>query len=284
MKSFWKQNGILVLVIALLLTLITAVVSFTFGGFASPLSNAAGIIATPFRNVFSAFVNWTERVSSDAFRREAMEEELERLRQENAALRERAREGEADSRENERLRDLLDLAPKGRIFQLEPAAVTARGSSNWSSVMTVSKGSRAGVEPGDCVIDQYYNLVGIITEVGLNWSTLITVVDVDLAVGALVARTDGAAIAEGDFALMGQGRLKLTFLPEDARLLAGDEILTSGLKSGGTATYPSGLLIGYVEQLRADDSGVSDYALLRPAANLDALEQVFIIKEFTVTE
>lgn len=284
MRDFLKNNGILVLVIALLLALITAVVSFTFGGIANPFSNVAGVIATPFRGAINAFVRWTEGVSSDAFRREAMEEELERLRQENAKLREQAREGDAASRENERLRDLLELAPKGRKFDLESAAVTARGSSNWSSTMTVSKGSLAGVEPGDCVIDQYYNLVGIITEVGLNWANLMTVVDVDLEVGAMVARTDGAAMAEGDFVLMGENRLKLTFLPEGTRLLAGDEILTSGLKSGGTATYPSGLLIGTVEQVRSDDSGMSDYALLRPATNLDELEQVFIIKEFEVVE
>ena len=284
MRDFLKNNGILVLVIALLLALITAVVSVTFGGIANPFSNVAGVVATPFRNGINAFVRWTEGVSSDAFRREAMEEELERLRQENAKLREQAREGDAASRENERLRDLLELAPKGRKFDLESATVTARGSSNWSSTMTVSKGSAAGVEPGDCVIDQYYNLVGIITEVGLNWANLITVVDVDLEVGALVARTDGAAMAEGDFVLMGENRLKLTFLPEGTRLLSGDEILTSGLKSGGTATYPSGLLIGTVEQVRADDSGMSDYALLRPATNLEELEQVFIIKEFEVVE
>lgn len=284
MKDFLKQNGILILVIALLLALITAVVSFTFGGVANPFSNVAGVVATPFRNGIHAFVEWTEGIYADAFRREAMEEELEALRQENAELRRQAREAEAALRENERLRDLSSLAPKKRAFDLESATVTARGSSNWSSTLTVSKGSWAGVEPGDCVIDQYWNLVGVVTEAGLNWSTLITVVDVDLEMGALIARTDGAAMAEGDFVLMGENRLKLTYLPEDARLLAGDEILTSGLMSGGAATYPSGLLIGSVEQVKADDSGMSDYAVLRPAADLDALEQVFIIKDFDVVE
>lgn len=284
MKDFLKNNGLLVLIIALLLALITAVVSFTFGGIANPFANVMGVIATPFRNGIHAFVEWTEGVYNDSFQRQAMAEELEALRQENAQLRREARDADAALRENERLRDLLDLRPKGRQFELEAATVTARGSSNWSSTLTVSKGTAAGVEPGDCVIDQYWNLVGVITEVGLNWSNLITVTDADLEIGALIARTDGAAVAEGDFVLMGEGRLKLTYLPEGTRLLAGDEILTSGLMSGGTATYPSGLLLGYVEQIRQDESGMNDYAILRPATELDSLEQVFIIKAFDIVE
>ena len=284
MRDFFKNNGIWIVVIALLVGMITAVVSFTFGDLAPPLTNGVGVLATPFRSGLNAVTRWAEDLSSELFRRESMEEELAALREENARLREQARAGEAASRENERLRSLVDLAPKSRSFDLEPAAVTAQGGSNWTSTMTVNKGTAAGVEPGDCVVDQYWNLVGVISEVGLNWSHLITVVDADLEVGALIARTDGAAMAEGDFTLMGEGRLKLTFLPADTRLMAGDEIVTSGLLSGGRASYPSRLLIGTVEQVRSDDGGMSDYAVVRPASQLEQLEQVFIIKDFEIVE
>lgn len=284
MKDFLKQNGILILTLALLLALIAAVLSFTFGGIANPFANLAGIVSTPFRNGIHAVVEWTEGVYSDAFERQAMESELEELRQENARLRAQAREGEAASRENERLRDLLNFQQKHTGLHTEPATVTARGSSNWSSTLTLSKGSAAGVKGGDCVIDQYGNLVGVISEVGLNWSTLMTVVDVDLEMGALISRTDGAAIVEGDFALMSEGKLKLSYLPEGTQLLAGDTILTSGLMSGGEATYPSGVVVGYVQEVRSDPGGTSDYAVLTPAADLSALEQVFVIKEFDVVE
>lgn len=284
MKDFLKQNGILILVIALLLSLITAVVSFTFGGIANPFANLAGVIATPFRNGIHAFVTWTEGVYSDAFERAAMAEELEELKRENAKLQEQAREGDAASRENERLRSLLGLKEKRRSFDFEAATVTARGSSNWSSTLTVNKGSAQDVAAGDCVVDEYGNLVGVVSQVGLNWATLITVVDVDLEMGGLISRTDGAAILEGDFSLMGEGKLKLTYLPEGVQLLAGDAVLTSGLISGDKAIYPSRLLVGYVEEVRTDESGMSDYAVLTPATQLESLEQVFIIKDFDVVD
>lgn len=284
MKDFLKQNGILLLTVALLLSLIAAVLSFTFGGVANPFADIAGVVTTPFRNGIHHVVSWAEGIYAEAFEREAMMSELEELRQENARLKAEAREGEAARQENEHLRELLGFRQKHTDFQMEPATVTAYGSSNWSSTLTISKGSSADIAAGDCVVDQYGNLVGVISEVGLNWSTLITVVDVDLEMGGLIARTGGAAIIGGDFSLMEQGKLKLSYLPEDTQLLAGDTVLTSGLISGGSATYPSGILVGYVEQVRSDPGGMNDYAVLRPAAKLDKLEQVFVIKEFDVVE
>lgn len=284
MKDFLKHNGILILIIALLLSLVIAVVSFLFGGAANPLSNLFGIVTTPVRNGVNAFVNWTEGIYSDAFQREENQAELEALRKENAALKEQAREGEADSRENDRFRNLLGLKEKHPDFQFEEATVTAHSASNWSSTLTISKGSADGVETGACVVDEYHDLVGIVGVTGLNWSTVMTVVDAELEMGGLVARTDAAAILEGDFELMGKGQLKLTYLPKDAQLLSGDEVTTSGLKSGGTATYPSGLLVGEVVEVRSDPSGMSDYAVLAPAADLANVEQVFVIKSFGAAE
>ena len=280
MKDFFKNNGILILIIALLITLITAVLSFTFGGIANPFANLAGIIATPFRNGIQAVTSWGEGIYADAFEREAMAEELAWYKQRVAELETQAREGEAASRENERLRDLLGLREERPEFTWVDARVTAHGSTNWSSTLTISKGSAAGISAGNCVVDQYGYLVGVIDQVGLNWSTLITVIDVDLELGGLIARTDDAAIIEGDFSLMVQGRLKLTYLPEDIQLLSGDTVLTSGLMSGGTANYPSGLVVGHVEQVRSDAGGMNDYAVLLPAADLDGVEQVFVITGF----
>ena len=50
----------------------------------------------------------------------------------------RAREA---SRENEQLRELLDLQAKRRDFVFESAKVTARSSTNWDSTLTIGKGA-----------------------------------------------------------------------------------------------------------------------------------------------
>lgn len=281
MKDFFRRNGLLILIAAILLALVTAVVSALLGGTADPFSNLANILTTPVRNGINAVVNWTEEKYSDAFEQEQLKQENEELKQRVAELEEKEREYEAAFQENERLRDVLELRPKERSFdELESAMVTARESSNWASTLTLSKGSAQGVEVDDTVVDQYWNLVGVVAEVGENWCTVRTLIDSDTEMGGQITRTGGAAILEGDLALMGEGKLKLTFLPENSQLMSGDLVTTSG--RGGV--YPSGLVAGQVEEVRTDASGIGEYAVIVPETDLDNLKQVFIIKEFTIVE
>ncbi len=263
--------------------MVLAAVTLVFsllGGSSGPLSGVLGVITAPARSAFSSLAGWMEDRYNYAFRYDALEQENEELKQRVAELEESARLGEDALEENERLRDLLGLAQQRSDFVLESARVTARGATNWASTLTLSKGSKHGVAVGNCVVDQYGNLVGVVDEVAYNWCTIITVLDPELEMGGLVSRTNSPAILEGDFALMGEGKLKLTYLPENTQLIAGDEVLTSGM--GGV--YPSGLKVGTIDEILTDASGIARYAVLSPAAALDELRQVFIIKQFDIVE
>ena len=280
MKDFFRNNGLLILIAAVLLALVTAVVSALLGGGANPLANLVNIVTTPVRSGISAVAGWAEERYNDAFEREQQKEELEELRQRVAELEAKEREYEAAIQENERYRSLLDLRPKEQEFDLESATVTARSTSNWDNTLTISKGGAVGIEAGDCVVDQYWNLVGVVAEVGENWAAVRTLIDSGTELGGQIARTGGAAILEGDFALMGEGKLKLTYLPENTELISGDLITTSG--RGGV--YPPGLPAGHVEEVRTDASGMNRYAVLTPETDLAGLQQVFVIKDFEVVE
>ena len=130
------------------------------------------------------------------------------------------------------------------------------------------------------MIDASGDLVGIVEEVGANWCTVLTVLDANLEMGGLIARTESTAVLEGDFDLMGQGRLKMTYLPADTELIPGDLVLTSSM--GGN--YPSDLVVGTIESIHSDASGMSRYAVIAPAADLDSLVQVFVITDFDIVE
>ena len=280
MKDFFRNNGPIILVIAVLLAALTAVGAYALQGVPNPLGNVLGVVTTPVRNGISALAGWVEGVYNYSFRYDELQAENDRLKAEIAELEAAAREGEADSKENERLRELLELRPKNRSFELESATVTARSSTNWASTLTLSKGSDQGVAAGDCVVDSSWNLVGIIDQVGVNWSTMLTVVDANLEMGAFLSRTESIAILEGDFSLMADGKLKLTYLPENTELITGDLVLTSSM--GGN--YPSDLVVGSIESIHTDASGISRYAIIQPAADLDSLVQVFVIKDFDIVE
>ena len=197
-----------------------------------------------------------------------------------AQLKEDARQAKTDSEENQRLRDLNGLRQQRRDFTFEAARVIERSTSNWSRTLTLNKGTGLGVAIGDCVVDQYGYLVGVVTEAGANWCTVTTILDTDSQLGALVFRTGEVTVAMGDLALMGQGKLKLSYLEGESSLINGDMIVTSGL--GGY--YPSGLVIGSVEEIKTDDNGLTRYATIIPKTDITQLVEVFVITDFTIVD
>lgn len=280
MKKFFHSTGGLVVLIALLLAALTLVVSLFFTG-SDPIANIVGVVTSPFRSAGAGVADWFEHSVERRYQADQLEEEVERLRRELADMEAAAREGQQAIEENKNLRELLGLRAKRRdLTDFESAYITAHTLSNWESSFTISKGTQHGVEVNQCVIDAYGNLVGVISDTGLNWATVTTLVDTNLDMGGMVARTDVAAILEGDFSLMEQGRLKLSYLPENTELLAGDEVVTSG--KGGV--YPSGIAVGTVESIQNDPSGMTQYAIVIPKTDLASLKQVFVIKSFDIVE
>ena len=56
------------------------------------------------------------------------------------------------------------------------------------------------------------------------------------------------------------------------------------MTSGLAGYYPSQLVIGYVQEVRASDNGLAQYAVITPQADLTALTQVFIVTSFDIVD
>lgn len=280
MKDFFRHNGFLLLIIALLLSILIGITSALWGGTANPLSNVVNTVTAPLRSGVSAVLDWTTGVYDYVFHYDELHDELDDLRGQVAQLEDQVRNSQEAERENAQLRELLKLQAKRRDFTFEAARVTTRSTSNWGSTLTISKGSSSGVAVGNCVITETGVLVGVVSEVGLHWATVCTVIDPDLEMGGIVTRTYSAGILEGDFSLMSQGQLKLSYLPEEAQLVSGDEVITSGKGD----VYPSGLVVGQVDGVFTDPSGMTRYAVITPDVQLDTLIEVFVIKDFDIEE
>ena len=278
MNDFFRNNWLWLLLVAAGLSALLAAGSLTGVGSSIP-ENAVNVIATPFRSGASKFATWFNE-------RQIYRSDVTKLEEENAALRkqiadmeEAIRQAENDSDENRRLREWLGLRQQRRdLSDLETALITEYAVSNWTAALTLDKGTAHGVEEGDCVIDPTGALVGVIERAGTNWSTMRALIDTDTSVGAQVFRTKELGVLRGEFALMEKGQVRLDYLPADSRLLAGDLVVTSGV--GGY--YPSGLVIGTVDEVRLNDSGTSPYAILTPQADISGLTQVAIIKSFDI--
>ncbi|MCD7886694.1 MAG: rod shape-determining protein MreC [Clostridiales bacterium] len=276
MKKFFHDNGLWVLIAALLLTAAVTMTSALFPNVTSPLANVIGVVSSPFQRVASSFTGWVEGVYDYAFRYEQLLEENETLQQELSEVRSELREAQDAQAENEDLRNALGLVEEKTDLTLVDVTVTDGKASSWESTLTISKGSNAGIAVNDVVITGTGYLVGVVQEVGTNWATLITILDPSISVSATVYRTGDTLMLESDLDLMTQGKCKLTYLSADAVFISGDEVLTSG----ANGTYPSGLVVGYIESVETEPSGLERYAVVTPAADFDNLSTLFVVTDF----
>ena len=279
MKEFFRQHGLRILAAAAAVAVLLSVLTY-FSSTSSVLENIAGVLTSPFRAAATAVSDWVDDKQQYYEDVTALKEENAALKKEIAELRAQQRQAQADSDENKLFRKLLKLQEQRRDFTFVSASVLAHSEDNWTSSLTLSRGTDQDIAVGDCVVSAEGYLVGVVSKVGLNWSTVLTVVDTDTELGARIFRTGEIAVAEGDFSLMGEGKLKLSYLKADEEVLIGDQIVTSGL--GGY--YPSGLVIGSVESVRTDDDGLARYAVLAPMVDFDALTELFVIVDHDIVE
>ena len=154
--------------------------------------------------------------------------------------------------------------------------MVGRTLDEWSSVLTIDAGSAEGLEKNDSVVTAR-GMVGYISELSEHSAQVTTVIDSNMSAGAMVNRTGELGVAEGNYQLMGDGKLKVSYLSKDADVVVGDTVQTSG--TGGI--FPKGLAIGTVESVQTESDGMSNYAVLTPMVDITSLTNVYIITEVT---
>lgn len=195
--------------------------------------------------------------------------------------------------ENIRLRALLSFQQKSPV-PLLAAEVVAIDPSAQTDTLILARGAADGVRPRTPVLAANGALVGQVLDVSLRSCSVLLLTDSACSVGAQIVRrlplaaapepprslklprpiitvavkNGPVGICQGDRA----GHMTLTYLPAQADVRVGDIATTSGL--GGI--YPKGIPLGTVEAVTADKARSEKTARLRPAADLNHLEQAFL--------
>ncbi|OIO90402.1 MAG: rod shape-determining protein MreC [Anaerolineae bacterium CG2_30_64_16] len=177
--------------------------------------------------------------------------------------------------ENERLRELLRFRQLNPTYDFRGGQVIARvisgGTSNYLATIAIDLGAEHGIEPGMPVVTER-GLVGRIYKVGPSTSTVLLITDPSSGVQALVKRNRAVGVVTGQAG----AQPVMDFVPQDADISVGDEIITSGL--GGN--FPKNLVIGQVVSVHQRDYEMFQQATIRPTVNFDRLEFVLVITNF----
>ena len=234
-------------------------------------------VLSPLRTGVSKLKDQAEQLYSYIFNYEALLAENTALKEKIAQMEDDARVADSVSRENDRLRALLDLTDAHEDYELVDAYIIAWSSNDWSNTLTINRGTNVGIEVGMCAITANGEVVGQVTEVGTNFAVVKTILDSSLGISATIASSGYNGMVQGNYTEGDENLLRMNYLPTSSVIRNNDQVVTSG-----STTYPRDLILGYVIDAGFADTGVAKYALLRPAADIDTLEQVFILTAYNI--
>jgi rod shape-determining protein MreC len=190
-----------------------------------------------------------------------LQQTVDRLRLEQAELREDALQGQ-------RLQALLKFR-ENYIYQTVPAQVIGTSGSSQSRVVYLDKGSADGLAPDMAVITGD-GIAGKVRDVFPHSAQVLMINDQTSGAGVVLETTRIRGILRGNAA----GQPQVINILADTRIQPGEHVLTAG----GDQIFPRGLPVGVVEKvLRDPERGSFIEVIVKPAANLQHLEEVLVI-------
>lgn len=251
--------------------------SATSGGFATIPETLTGLIVTPIQTLATSISNGVSGFFGDLTGGDELRQQLEQLQKENAELRQQLVDYDELKQTNDWYSEILGLHEENPEYTFAAGRVIARDPADYYGNFTISAGSYSDVSVNDPVVSTDGSLVGVVEEVGLTYSKVRTILDPSTKVAAQISRTGDTAYTAGSTVEMArQNSLRLTTLERSSGASAGDYVVTSGI--GGV--YPSGLLIGSVQQIRSATDGMTLDADIDLFADIYNLKQVMVITSF----
>lgn len=242
-------------------------------GVNGPLRTIANYTIVPMQKGMNTIGMWMNDLTQNL-------ETLQEMRAKNKELQEKVDDLtvknnmlQQEKHELERLRELFALDQKYGEYEKVGAHVTASDSGNWFHSFIIDKGEKDGIAV-DMNVMAGAGLVGIVTEVGPNWSRVRSIIDDASNVSALVLSTSDKCIISGDLTSMKEGRIPFEQLANnDSVIEVGEQIVTSHISS----KYLPGILIGYISEIEVDANNLTRSGYITPAVDFQHLQEVLII-------
>ncbi len=198
--------------------------------------------------------------------------ENQRLATQNRQLKQSLRQMRSHLRENQRLRQLLEL--RRRIdYKSLSAQVVAKEVSPFFRVVRIrlDRGQHEGLRAGMPVVSAQ-GLVGQVQRPAGRYCDVLLVVDRASAIDVIIPRTGARGILRGT----GESNrylARMQYLRRDDRLEVGDEVYTSGFGK----RFPGSILVGRVTRITHRDYGLYQQAEVEPTVNFSQLREVIVL-------
>lgn len=230
-----------------------------------PFVSAANFIADGVTGVIDKLVN------ADTYKKEN-----EELSAQLAEMYKHTMDYESLQKENERLREMLELKKQNDDFVFsEPCDVIARNANDIYGGFTVNKGTKDGIETDQPIVTST-GLVGRVTSVADNYAKVTTILSPQVNVGVYTMRTKTTGVLENDLSTAQKGLCLMSDILKDADIEKGDVIFTSGM----SGMFPGDILVGTVTEVFDDPNGLSKHAIIQPSEDVKSITSIFVITDF----
>ena len=274
-NQFSFSSKYLLLILAIVCIILMGLSGFTERT-GNPLSWIAGYTAVPMQKGINTVGMWLSDMSDNFATLQEMKEENQALKEKLADMTVENNQLKQNSATLERLQELYKMDQNTADYPKVGANVIASDNSNWYSSFTIDKGSQDGIRK-DMNVLSGAGLVGIVTDVGPNYSIVSSVID-DKNVSAMILTTFDKCIVSGDLTLIDDGVIKFQQLENNGNEVPiGEQVVTSNISN----KYLQGLLIGYVSEIHVDSNNLTRSGYIIPATNFKELQEVLVI---TVTK
>lgn len=274
-KTARRRRAVLVVLVALSLILLTAYFGESPNGrlhgvqrgfltVVSPIQEGANAALKPVRNLFG----WFGSALHAKRQRDELLKQNDRLRAELIARVD-------DERGYKRLLRLYHLDGGLHLFDYRPvtASVEAQSPNLWYSTVNIDKGSSAGVQVNDPVIDGE-GLIGKVTTAAPDGAQVSLITDSSVAVAAMISETGAPGMV---YPKVGEpNTLVIQYLPANTPVSVGNYVVTSGtISSKGASLFPRGIPIGQVSSV--GEEAPYKTVEIHPLADLHGLETVQVL-------
>ena len=232
---------------------------------AAPFQKAAAVVSG------NAAALWEKYTNIDA-----VMEENETLRTENAELRRQMVDYDRIKAENEAYKALKTIQSQRPEMSFLSGFVIGRDPLDSFWGFTLDRGTLDGVAVDDAVISDEGYLLGMVVEAESTSCKVMTILHPNFNAAAVVSRTRDNGIVTGSADDAADGLCVLTNLARNTLTKKNDQVVTTGL--GGV--FPPDVLVGVVQELVPEVSGKSTIAVVKPGADPRTVRHAFIITDF----
>ncbi|MFI0213718.1 rod shape-determining protein MreC [Streptomyces lydicus] len=270
MRDTRESRLLLVLLVAIAFALITVDIR---GGEQSPLDGVRQAAASAFGPVERGVARVVDPVGNavgavrDSGQRHSRIAELEH---QNEALKAKLGSSDRNRSRAAELDKILKTAGTGQ-YAIKGAQVIAIGSAQgFSWTITIDAGSRDGIAR-DMTVLNGDGLVGRVTTVGAETSTVLLAADPDFTVGTRMEKTDEIGFANGQ----GVRSLRVQLLNGRATVKKGDRLVTFG--SSRDKPFVPGVPVGRVVKVEPSNGDLTRTLQVRPFVSFSQLDIVGVV-------